>query len=78
MTSYQIWGLVIQLLFLAIGVYLYLFSRGWIRFGNSEVRQKSEVFRVENAGWMRFLGLALAAVMLANIVIGFMELSASR
>lgn len=78
MTSYQTWGFVIQLLFLAIGVYLYLFSRGWIRFGNSEVRQKSEAFRAENAGWMRFLGLALAAVMLANIVIGFLEMSASR
>lgn len=78
MTTYQTWGLVIQLVFLAIGLYLYLFSRGLIRFGSEELRERSEYFRRDNAGWMRVLGLALAAVMLANIVIGLMEVSAQN
>ncbi len=78
MTAYQMWGFIIQFLFLAIGLYLYLFSRGLIRFGSEEVRGKSEGFRKDNAGWMRVLGLALAAIMLANIVIGLMEVSATK
>ncbi|CAH1000180.1 hypothetical protein LEM8419_01327 [Neolewinella maritima] len=61
-------GLVIHLIFLAIGVYLYLFSRGLVQAGTPETRARAESFRQENATWMRYLGLALAAVMLLNLL----------
>lgn len=62
-------GFIINLLLFALGVYVYLFSRGFIRFGSEEVRARSEQFRKENAGWMRILGLALAAIMLVSLVL---------
>ncbi len=61
-------ALLIHLVFFAIGVYLYLFSRGLVRAGDVETRERAETFRKENATWMRYLGLALAAVMLLNLV----------
>lgn len=72
MDTYNLFALFIQGVFLAIGVYLYLFARGLIRFGSSEVRERSEAFRKENKTWMRYLGLALAAIMLVNIVLQLM------
>ena len=61
-------ALLIHLVFLAIGVYLYLFSRGLVRAGDVETRERAETFRKDNATWMRYLGLALAAIMLLNLV----------
>ena len=69
MSSYSTIGLITQLLFLALGVYVYLFSRGLVRFGDEAARKRAEAFRKENAGWMRILGLALAAIMLVNVVL---------
>ncbi|MTB50817.1 hypothetical protein [Lewinella sp. W8] len=69
-------GLVIEVIFFAIGLYVYLFARGFISFGKPEVRKRAEEFRKENATWMRLLGLALAAVMLLNIVFHVRELVA--
>jgi hypothetical protein len=60
-------GLIIHVAFLAIGVYLYLFARGIIRFGKPEVRARADEFRKDNGTWMRFLGLALAAIMGFNV-----------
>ena len=65
--SASVVGLVIHLVFFAIGVYLYLYARGILAFGSEEVRKRAEAFRTENATWMRLLGLALAAVMLLNL-----------
>ena len=59
-------GLIFYVLFFAIGVYLYLFARGIIRFGNEETRARAEEFRSENATWMRLIGLLVAAIMGAN------------
>lgn len=72
MNSINFASLIIQLIFFGIGTYLYLFSRGLIKFGTEEVRERSEAFRKENATWMRLLGLALAAIMLMNIVLQLM------
>lgn len=72
MDRIDVFSLLIQVAFFAIGVYLYLFARGFIRFGTEDVRARSEAFRRENATWMRLLGLALAALMLANIVLQLM------
>lgn len=61
-------GLLIHLVFFVIGLYLYLFSRGMVAYGRDEIRERAEIFRTENKVWMRYLGLALAAVMLLNLV----------
>lgn len=62
-----IFGLLVNLAFFAIGLYLYLFARGLIRFGKPDARARAEAFRKDNATWMRLLGLALAAIMAINI-----------
>lgn len=67
-------GLLIEIILLAVGVYLYLFARGLIRFGSPESRARAEVFRADNATWMRLLGLALAALMLVNVVLHVRDL----
>ena len=68
-------GLLLELLLFAAGVYLYLFARGYVRFGtDEEVRARSESFRADNATWMRLLGLGLAAVMGLNIVLHLREI----
>ena len=69
-------GLAIEVILLAVGVYLYLFARGLLRFGKPEVRARAEAFRRENATWMRLLGLLLAALMLVNVVLHVGELAA--
>ena len=60
-------ALLLHLVFFAIGTYMYLFSRGYIRSKEPEAQARAEAFRQENATWMRYLGLALAAVMLLNL-----------
>ncbi len=67
--NYSILGLVIELLLFACGVYLYLYARGIVRPGSGEARERAEVFRRDNATWMRLLGLALAALMLVNVAL---------
>ena len=61
-------ALVIHLLFFAIGSYVYLFARGMVGTGDGPRHARAEAFRQENATWMRYLGLAMAAVMLLNVV----------
>ena len=68
-------GLVLEVLFFALGVYVYLFARGFVRVKNPELQARAEDFRQDNAGWMRLLGLAVAAVMLLNIVLHVMDLA---
>jgi uncharacterized membrane protein len=60
-------GLIIEIVFLLIGLYLYLFARGVVSFGSEEARARAEAFRKDNATWMRLIGLALAAVMAMNV-----------
>lgn len=61
-------GLIVELLLLVLGIYLYAFARGMITIKDPERAERTERFRQENATWMRFLGLALAAIMLVNVV----------
>ncbi len=70
-------GLVINFAFFAIGLYLYLFARGLISFGKEEARARAEAFRKDNATWMRFLGLALAAIMGLNLFLDIQTLLAA-
>ena len=68
MTSSTI-GLLLEIVLFLAGVYVYLFSRGAVKFGDAEARARAENFRRDNAGWMRILGLLLAAIMLVNIAL---------
>jgi len=54
-------GLVFEFLFLAGGIYLYLFTRGLIK------TKGSSSFIKENKTLLRFASLALIAIMLLNI-----------
>ena len=70
-------GLLFEIIFFAIGIYLYLFARGLVRTGNPELQKKAEAFRQDNAWWMRLLGLAIAAIMGANIFLHIREILAA-
>lgn len=67
-------GLLVEILLLALGVYLYLFARGIVQVKDPDRRERAESFRQQNATWMRLLGLALAAIMLLNIVLHIAQL----
>lgn len=73
----EIASLFIELLLFGLGLYLYLYARGAIRSKNPETQKKMEDFRAANATWMRFLGLALMAIMLINIVLHLREMMAA-
>ncbi|MEZ4984558.1 MAG: hypothetical protein R2795_05920 [Saprospiraceae bacterium] len=65
----QIFGLLSELILFGMGTYLYLFARGLVSIKDKEVAKRAEAFRMQNAGWMRIMGLALAAIMFLNIVL---------
>ncbi|MEM9930945.1 MAG: hypothetical protein AAF840_14080 [Bacteroidota bacterium] len=65
---------VLEILLFALGLYLYLFARGLVKFGKPEARERAEAFRKENGTWMRLLGLALAAIMGLNVFFHIQEM----
>lgn len=67
-------GLVFEILFFLLGLYLYLFARGLVSTGNPELRKKAEAFRDSNSWWIRLLGLALIAIMGLNIFLHLREI----
>ncbi len=67
-------GLVFECIFLAIGVYLYLFARGKVRIVTHSSDDKAEAFRKKNGGWLRILALFLIAVMSLEIVLHLRDL----
>ncbi|MBR9920868.1 MAG: hypothetical protein GYB31_08510 [Bacteroidetes bacterium] len=66
-------GILFEVLFLAIGIYVYLFAIGKIRFKDEKSRQRAEAFRTENGRILRILALALSAIMIVNIALRIME-----
>jgi len=60
-------GLFFEIIFLFFGIYIYLFAIGKIRIKDSSKKAKAEVFRKDNATWMRIGSLALIAIMVVNI-----------
>jgi len=67
-------GLLFEVLLFALGTYVYLFSRGFVKSGDPVKQQKAEAFRRSNGWWLRIAGLALMAIMGANIVLHIMQL----
>jgi hypothetical protein len=68
-------GLLMELIFLVFGIYLYLFSIGRVQAGSPESREKAEAFRQRNAWWMRIGALAIIAIMVVNLYLHFLQLS---
>ncbi len=67
----DIFGLLFEFLFLAMGVYLYFFAIGKVSGKDAE---QSARFRKVNGWWLRLLSLALIAVMVVNIVLHIKDL----
>ncbi len=70
----QYLDLVFNLLFLGLGIYLYLFSIRGLRGGAPEARQRAEQFRRKNARWLRVLSLLLMAIMFFNVILSLRAL----
>jgi hypothetical protein len=67
-------GLLVELAFLAMGIYLYLFAIGKAKAADPAARERAEAFRQRNAWWLRLASLALVAIMTVNIVLHLMQL----
>ena len=67
-------GLLLEILILAGGLYLYMFSRGLWKVKDPALQQKAAVFLKNNATWLRIAGLAIVAIMALNIVVHIMQL----
>ena len=65
-------GLIFEILLLAVGIYIYLFSIGKLKTGDKETQKKSETFRQQN-GWLRYAALALIAMMIVNIYLHLVQ-----
>ena len=70
----EYFGLIFEFLFLLIGVYLYVFSRGLVRSKDPELQKKADVFRAQNGWWLRLLALGLVAIMAVNIILHLQQL----
>ena len=67
-------GLLFEIIFLGMGIYLYLVSAGKIIPKDELARKRSESFRSKNAGWLRPVSLALVAIMIVNIFLHVRDL----
>jgi hypothetical protein len=67
-------GLLVEVLFLLLGIQVYRFATGRIRPRKPEAQARSEQFRQENKGWMRILSLALIAIMAIEISLHIVQM----
>lgn len=70
----QFVSLFFEILILAFGVYIYLFSTGKLTVKNPAQQKKAEEFRKENATWMRILSLLLIALMSIEVFLNISSL----
>ncbi len=63
----DIFGLVFEFIFLAIGICLYLFAVGRLNFSDPDKQKWATDFREKNSSWLRLAALALTAIMLVNL-----------
>lgn len=67
-------GLLFELAFLGMGVYLYLVAIGKIEPKDKEAKERSLAYRKKNSRWLRPVSLALIAIMLVNLVLHLKQL----
>lgn len=68
-------GLIVELFFLVLGLYLYLFAIGKLSASEETARRRAEAFRQKNGSWLRILALALMAVMAVNIYLHIIQMT---
>lgn len=71
---YELLGLLVELLFLLLGLQVYRFASGKIVPRDPKARVRSEQFRKENAVWMRPLALLLMAIMAIELLLHVYQL----
>lgn len=67
-------GLLFEVIFLGLGIYVYLFSRGFIKPKTVEAEKATESFRGKKGRWVRLLALALIAVMAIEIILNLKDM----
>jgi hypothetical protein len=67
-------GLIFEVIFLAFGVYVYLFAIGKINAKDPETQKRMDSVRSGNAWWLRPAALLLIALMLVEIVLHVRQL----
>lgn len=72
----EYFGLIVEIVLLGVGIYIYLFAIGKIQIGEEEKNSKAEAFRQENGRLLRLLSLALMAIMIVNLVAHVRQLMA--
>lgn len=67
-------GLIIEILFLGLGIYLYLFSIGQLNSADPKAQERASEFRNRNGSWLRIASLGLIAIMLINVILHIQQL----
>lgn len=70
----EYFGLILEIIFLALGIYIYLFSRGVIKSKTPEAEKKAAIFRDKNGRWLRIVAIMLIAVMSIEIILHIRDL----
>jgi hypothetical protein len=67
-------GLIFEILFWAMGIYLYLFAVGKWKIKDPNASRRAEAFRQSNGWWIRLAALAIVAIMTVNIFLHIRQL----
>jgi ABC-type nickel/cobalt efflux system permease component RcnA len=68
-------GLILEVVFFVLGLYLYLFAIGKLKASEQKARLRAETFRQKNEKWLRIIALALMAVMAVNIYLHILQMA---
>jgi hypothetical protein len=66
-------GLVFEIVFLMLGIWVYRFATGKIKFHATQ-QPLIERFRLENKGWMRLTSMLLTAIMMVEIALHLVQI----
>jgi hypothetical protein len=70
-------GLVFEIIFLMLGIWVYRFSMGKIKFHSTQ-QPLIERFRLDNKGWMRFTSLLLTAIMSVEVGLHLLQIFSKK
>ncbi len=70
----ETFGLIMEFVFLGLGIYLYLFSIGKVKLKKTGDVKKAEAHRASIGKWLKPLSLMLIAIMIVNVYLHIMQL----